>query len=581
MIEIIQSSISALGLNGSNVVTEALVTCLLVWALIAPLPMRIQRIRRQILSLTVGIILLHLLLSPCYAVVANFISRWASISTHAIHQSMTNKSDVLANTALVTILLFAVATQHFQCSAIPAKDLLQTIGGRLGIATAAEAATDPRAHIKAYVPESKMVGAMTKTEIKRVFKEILEENDSPFDEDHLPKYGQTYFAKVNESQQLDLNSLREDLDCLQEQQFEYFDMAKKQADEINDTLGELLFYAHKTEVEDRDDEDDEEPLPLPSRTRKASIRPAQEEEGNTNTLTRSPERWNRPPRRTADESAVGAANQQNWRERPQTTAFPILLAEEKPARPADKHIPRTIIPKDLLIEIHNLMTVEEITAKLEEYKRELKRRYEQGQRLTPLEQTLKTLELEKRWDEEKYQRRYGNRQDRPLTEEEKRMTRGQIRRILTQERREAWAQRQRDMGIKLVECPKCGGYEKPGDRHRCIRAPYKGPMERRRGVPVQQQMVVEATPTGVNIKHQPVVDLNKLLKEQEALNKAIEQVTKRARPWDNTPQPGEKTDVPMVMATEEPEEIHRTEPESSTDAAKRLRVGVHRTTNPF
>lgn len=98
-----------------------------------------------------------------------------------------------------------------------------------------------------------------------------------------------------------------------------------------------------------------------------------------------------------------------------------------------------------------------------------------------------------------------------------------------QERREQWRQRQEERGISVYQCPKCGRYEREGDFHNCFRAQQRGPVQRRTGVPFQQQWVVTNTASGVNFRPQPVADLERLKKEKVALEKAIESLEQPSR----------------------------------------------------
>lgn len=83
------------------------------------------------------------------------------------------------------------------------------------------------------------------------------------------------------------------------------------------------------------------------------------------------------------------------------------------------------------------------------------------------------------------------------------------------------------------------------------------------------------TQGGINIKHQPVVDLNKLLKEQGALSKTIEQVKHNQQSWRQDPQPEVTNASPMALVPPESSNEVKMSAEFHADATKCLKINVH------
>jgi hypothetical protein len=169
-------------------------------------------------------------------------------------------------------------------------------------------------------------------------------------------------------------------------------------------------------------------------------------------------------------------------------------------------------------------TIESLQQQINEMKEAMKKQKEEQKKLTEQEKELTKGELERKWQEERYVKRFGPREELNLTEEEKQMSRQDLYRKFVQERRDRWLQRQQEMGIELYQCPTCFRYEKKGVEHVCLRAPMRGPLQRRGGVPVHEQLIVEGTTVGLNIRKQTVVDIERLKKEHAALTKAIEEL---------------------------------------------------------
>lgn len=258
--------------------------------------------------------------------------------------------------------------------------------------------------------------------------------------------------------------------------------------------------------------------------------------------------------------------------------FSVLLAEEKSSKPKEKPVTSTPIPIFYLSALRNYQT-----ESLQEVKETVRMQKLTLQLLSEQEKNLPSDELERKWAEERFESRHGPCGDRPLSEEEKLMHRAKIARILAEERREHWVQSQRERGFNMFQCNECGRWEKANDYypHHCFRAPYTCPLKRRRGVHLQQQLVVETIQGDINIKHQPVVDLNKLLKEKEALSKTIEQVKHSQQSWKpEVRQPEVSNATPMTLILPDLSNKVDMTAESSTDAVKHAKINMH-TTRPF
>ncbi|XP_055389032.1 trichohyalin-like [Condylostylus longicornis] len=206
---------------------------------------------------------------------------------------------------------------------------------------------------------------------------------------------------------------------------------------------------------------------------------------------------------------------------------PVLVAEPSIKKKKKSRKQKTPIPSEKQESLQQTQTLEDLQQQLKEMKEELKRQREEKKKLTEEEKSLLTAELERKWGEERYERRFGPRENRRLTEEEQRMTRPELQRQFAQTRRNVWADRQRAMGIPTYQCDNCGRFEREGQPHSCLRSAYSGPLQRRGGVPYHRQMVVEGTSTGVNIRQQPIVDIERLKKEHAAMTKTIEDLVQQ------------------------------------------------------
>lgn len=149
--------------------------------------------------------------------------------------------------------------------------------------------------------------------------------------------------------------------------------------------------------------------------------------------------------------------------------------------------------------------------------------------LTPTEAALSKGALEQRWSEERHAARYGARSEDLLTEEEKKMTRRQLREKLAQENRERWVQQQLARGYKLYRCEACGKYEREGERHFCMRTSWSTPLERRQGVPFRREMLMTGGATGMSMRQTPAVDLERLTRDHDNMTKMKEKLHEQER----------------------------------------------------
>ena len=221
-------------------------------------------------------------------------------------------------------------------------------------------------------------------------------------------------------------------------------------------------------------------------------------------------------------------------------AFPLLINDKalgKKKKQPPKKVVTTPIPREQQQQIASASTMEDLQQQINDMKEAMKKQKEEQQRLTEAEKELTRGDLERRWQEERYVKRFGPREDTPLTEEERSMNRQQLYRKLGQERRDRWVQRQREMGIELKQCDTCGRFERAGVEHVCLRTPVRGPLQRRGGVPVHEQLVVEGTAGGVNVRRQPVVDVERLQREHAALSKAVDELKAHKALATATPTP--------------------------------------------
>ena len=157
--------------------------------------------------------------------------------------------------------------------------------------------------------------------------------------------------------------------------------------------------------------------------------------------------------------------------------------------------------------------------------------------LTPAERDMSLRALDDHWAQQRRLSRQGDKPDRPLTDEERQLSRPELQRRLSAIRNEAWADRQRLMGRETVSCEVCGRQKTPGDPgHFCARAPWQGPLQYRAGLPTHQELVVTGSPTGFNVQRRTTIDRQELAKGYEALQRMHGQYPDQfQQPWQQQP----------------------------------------------
>jgi len=172
-------------------------------------------------------------------------------------------------------------------------------------------------------------------------------------------------------------------------------------------------------------------------------------------------------------------------------------------------------------------TIEDLKESLKKLQKKLDRR---SRRLSEEEKQLRIPALLSKWADERREARSGPTPDVYLTDDEKQMTRADIRRKLSLESNLRWAQRQQDRGRSIERCETCGRFREPGDNHFCARAPWVGPTQYRSGVPTHQELVVTGSPTGFNVQRKTTVDLDQLSRQWEAMNKVQQRFAPPVQP---------------------------------------------------
>jgi hypothetical protein len=206
----------------------------------------------------------------------------------------------------------------------------------------------------------------------------------------------------------------------------------------------------------------------------------------------------------------------------------VLKAQPKKTHKKKSSFKEVRLPSGVKESMKDVETVSELREKLKAAEDELKKEKKAKQQLTEEEKTLTREGLERKWAEERRNSRQTEREDRPLSLEEKSMTRTQLRRHLAEEASKEWAGRMRERGIEVVACESCGRMLGPREvqSHRCMRAPWGNSFQTRRGVPQRQEMVISATPGGVRLGRQTVVDQDMLEKNLAAMAAMKEKLDK-------------------------------------------------------
>lgn len=170
-------------------------------------------------------------------------------------------------------------------------------------------------------------------------------------------------------------------------------------------------------------------------------------------------------------------------------AYPALTKTVKPRR--------SIVPQDPLgKEIYKQ------SAEIKSLRKQRKEEKRQQSVLSSEEQGLTRDQLITKLAKEAQVKRLGEIQDRPLTEEEKGMSKAQLRRVWAAENSAIWVERQKERGYKVVQCGICGKYDREGENtHLC----YRTGMESRKGQQ-QQEVVVKTSNRGVKVTNAQIVD---------------------------------------------------------------------------
>lgn len=196
-----------------------------------------------------------------------------------------------------------------------------------------------------------------------------------------------------------------------------------------------------------------------------------------------------------------------------------VQGKDKSKKKGSKPIQATKLPSSIKQSMEGVETIDDLQAKLKAAKEELKREREANNLLTAEEKVLTREQLEQKWAGDRRTSRYGAREDRPLTEEEKKMNRFDLRRHLADEAQREWVKDQERRGVKLIPCETCGRLLKENNpQHICFRAPWTAPLQTRHGVPQRQEVIINASPSGVRIGRQTAIDKPLLEKNLSVMN---------------------------------------------------------------
>jgi hypothetical protein len=167
----------------------------------------------------------------------------------------------------------------------------------------------------------------------------------------------------------------------------------------------------------------------------------------------------------------------------------------------------------------------------EELQRKRKQKREEKKRpifLTEEEKQLPLVELERRWKEEERREKADKRLVEDLgtlNDEEKNLSKGEIKALLRQRKYEAWVRRMRAQGIPLRWCDTC--QELATSRHLCMQTPWM--LQGRRGaLPVKDGLILSQKGTGdVKLQKRMLIDTEQVDKQFEALADQKRQMASR------------------------------------------------------
>lgn len=160
-----------------------------------------------------------------------------------------------------------------------------------------------------------------------------------------------------------------------------------------------------------------------------------------------------------------------------------------------------------------------------------------GEYLSAEEKDCRTLEeLHRRWKKERQQRMQEAAELRAsdydqlgeLTEELKNMRKSDLRRLITDRRTEAWANRMRAKGVQIIHCETCGRLH-TGD-HRCVPTKWRTDKDK--------NIVIRQSPTSLNITTTQNMNPEQLQQVYESVKKQLEGFEfkgRLARPLEKVP----------------------------------------------
>ena len=218
----------------------------------------------------------------------------------------------------------------------------------------------------------------------------------------------------------------------------------------------------------------------------------------------------------------------------QSLAYPVLPKTKFPRTPK---VPKTIQEAEIV----------ELKKQLADARAEQQELKKRQAILTEEEKQLSREELRRKWLSESRRQRRGDRPDRPLTAEEATLSKTALKRKWAEEDHNAFIETQRARGIPIVTCEGCGRLKPVNDQHHWC---HRGLMRYGTGTR-QQEILVTGNTSGIRVSKQPVVDIDVVNKELERLTKLKQQVDAQQRTRDapaTLPLPP-AADTPMTEAT--------------------------------
>jgi hypothetical protein len=195
---------------------------------------------------------------------------------------------------------------------------------------------------------------------------------------------------------------------------------------------------------------------------------------------------------------------------------PVLISQKKrKVKKAKDPVPLT---EEQKLTLSQAATIEDLKDQLQAAKDEKKAKT--PTHLSQEEQLLSKGDLEKKWQEERHTRKFGERSSLMLNDEEKKLTRSELARLLSSEANQAWAERLRSRGIQVHQCTTCGRQVQTNDpNHFCARASWQSPLQRRSGIPQRQELIVTGSGGGFQVQKRNTIDEERLNKDYENMKK--------------------------------------------------------------